>query len=38
MIKYMLDGKPSIILLTVGLIKRHKWGNVFLNQNLCRKL
>ena len=32
----MLNGKASIIFLTIGLIKKknYKWGNIFFNQNI----
>ena len=35
-INYMLNGKATIVLLTVGLIKMtlYKWVNIFQNQNL----
>ena len=35
-INYMLNGKATIVLLTVGLIKvtLYKWVNIFQNQNL----
>ena len=36
LINYMLNGKATIVLLTVGLIKKkqYKWVNIFQNQNL----
>ena len=37
---YMLNGKDTIILLTVGLIKKaeYKWVNIFKNWNLYEQL
>ena len=36
----MLNGKATIVLLTVGLIKntKHKWVNILQNQNLYKKM